>query len=117
MNETEGLKDTSHGSRADRQTADQQERIQRFQDATTQLATKAERPTVEEVEETLQRAKDLPVPDFGTWFEIEKERNTERYQEAVEETRRMLGKRIKTRRDLLRGLLLAISRKTSLVYV
>jgi hypothetical protein len=95
--------------------ADQRQRVRRLHEAAVELATKVERPTVEEVEASLQLAKELPVPNFGEWFEVEKERNTERYQEAVEETSRMLGTHeAKTRLRILKEILLNWTRRTSL---
>lgn len=33
----------------------------------------------------------LPVPDFGDWAKIEKERDTPRWQEALKEARQKMG--------------------------
>ncbi|MBI4100366.1 hypothetical protein HY439_01360 [Candidatus Microgenomates bacterium] len=49
-------------------------------------------PTLGELKEYFNLAQGLPTPTFDNAYKVAKERNVPEYQEAVEETRRLLNR-------------------------
>ena len=62
-----------------------------FEEAMDRLASKPDRPTVEEIEEVFRIGGALPILNFSTRFDVERERNTERYREAAQEAERAVS--------------------------